>query len=151
MAIPEHTRAYTLKGCALTFVLIMAGITALTILATLGFDKACSDAGKTWLPTYPGAELVEESYSFLRMFGIGTSRRVLFSSDDYLDVRRWYQDSDIENSRNNASRGGATFNVLAQEANGGGTDIIITFECAKELDLSPFGIGRGGSHRPDSD
>lgn len=144
MSIPEHTQAYSLKGCLTIFALIMLGIVVLVVGATLGFDQACVSAGETWLPGYPGAELVEERYSFLRMFGAGTSRRVLYTPDDELTVRRWYQESDNANSANNASRGGASFRVQLQEAAGGGTNIIMHFECAKELDLSPFGIGRGG-------
>lgn len=144
MDIPEHTTPYSWRGCLFTMVAIVVGIFACSLTVNVVVDGACVDGATTWLPDYPEAALIEESYTFIRMWGIGTSRRVLFTEDDVLDVRSWYRQSDTENSRANARRGGANVNWRADEAEGGGTVITLVSQCARELDLSVFGLGGGG-------
>lgn len=125
----------------LALILISFGICGLTTATTYFYDSACRAGGNNWLPVYPNSQLVEERYSFLTMYGIGITRREFYTEDHYLDVRRWYQDQNTIAGRENKSRGGAAMRYRADELEEGGTQILLLSECAKELDLSEFGIG----------
>lgn len=140
----DYQRRYPARGCALTMGLIIVGVFALAMILTLVVEQGCENVGESWLPTYPNAEVVSERYTFLQIYGIGTTQRSLYSPDDHTDVRRWYNDQQNAASREGVGRGSAQFVARINEAEDGGTTIDIYFECAPELDLSPFGIGRGG-------
>ncbi len=130
----------TNKGCLLSIVLIIMGIFSLVVLITVVVDGECESGGRYWLPAYPEAELIEEDYSFIRMWGIGESYRVFFTPDDTNTVRRWYQQSDRANVDEFRDRGGATLGWRLRQGEDGGTHITLYSECAKTLDLSPLGI-----------
>lgn len=147
MSIPEHTQQYTWRNCLMVFVGIGVGIFVLAALLTLLIDNTCATAGRNWLPEYPGAQFQQENYSFLRVYGVGTTSRVFITDDDRLDVRRWYLDQDNSNALNGKGKGGATMRWQVAENDNRTSTITLTSECARELDLSPFGIGNGGTTR----
>ncbi|GAB4511999.1 MAG: hypothetical protein OHK0046_10880 [Anaerolineae bacterium] len=140
-----HTRTIqtTLRGWLASLVLIGLGIFILSVLWTLFIDSRCVAGANTWLPDYPDAAEVSSEYTFLRMYGIGSSTRVLVTQDDPDTVEDWYRASDRQNGFNSASRGGAFTRWRVAETPGGGTEITLASQCASNLDLSPLGLGRG--------
>lgn len=136
-----HGRSYLI-----VIMLISFGICGLTSAITYFYDSTCRAGASNWLPVYPNATLVQENYSFLTMHGIGVTEREFYSPDDYLEVRRWYQNENTIAGRENRTRGGSSLDYRAVEAEGGGTQIRLISECAQELDLSELGIG-GGSRQ----
>ncbi len=139
----DSPRARTI---VIVLMLISLGICTLTMGSTYFYDSACRAGANNWLPVYPNSILVQESYSFLTMHGIGVTQREFYSPDDYLEVRRWYQEQNTIAGREHKTRGGSAMDYRAVEAEDGGTQIRLISECAKELDLSELGIG-GGSQR----
>lgn len=129
------------RSYLLALMFISLGICGLTLATTYFYDSACRAGANNWLPVYPNAQMVEESYSFLTMHGIGITQREFYTEDYYLDVRRWYQDQNTIAGREHKTRGGSSMRYRATEIESGGTRIQLFSECAKELDLSEFGIG----------
>lgn len=146
MGIPEHTSGYSLKKLVVSLVLIAIGVFVMAVLITLGADALCVRDSTRWLPPYPGSEIVEERFTFLRMWGVGQTTQVLYTADNINTVRQWYFEQDTENSRGGNARGGlATVNwQLSEPEDREGTVITLQSSCAHELDLSPFGISRAG-------
>lgn len=144
MDLPEGPQSSTPRGCLLTLGLIMVGIFALIVLTNAAFDHQCRTGAENWLPAYPGSEVISEDYTFLQMWGIGTSQQVLFSEDDVDTVDDWYRAWNRQQAAEGASRGGARMVWDVDEADNGGTTIVLFSQCAESLDLSPLGIGNAG-------
>jgi len=144
MDLPEGAQVRSPRGCLVTLALIMVGIFVLIVLVNVAVDNACARGAQNWLPAYPGSEVVSEDYTFLRLWGIGTSQQVLYSEDDVETVDDWYRAWNRQKGAEFASRGGAQMVWDVEEADNGGTTITLFSTCAEELDLSPLGIGNAG-------
>lgn len=141
---PQTLQINSPKGCLVSISLILVGIVALVLLVNALVDNACARGARNWLPYYPGAEVISEDYTFVRMWGIGTSQQVLYSTDDLDTVEDWYQDWNRQQGLAFADRGGAQMAWNVDEADSGGTTITLRSQCARSLDLSPIGIGNAG-------
>lgn len=103
-------------------------------LGVLSFyvDSTCVSEAETWIPLYPNAEVVSERYTGMRPFGMGSTNLQLLTPDDILEVRRFYQESraGLDPAKANSGLASVLFNL--REAEGGGTLITLTSECASE-------------------
>jgi hypothetical protein len=137
--IHGERRSGGFRGCFLATLGITLGILICTFSVYVAVDVSCTgDAGR-WLPDYPGAEVVSQTYSWLRPFGIGETIRVLYSPDSRRDVVNWYADRDQARvDRGDARDGGPALMrwAIVPPANGAsGSTIILTSVCSPELRL----------------
>ncbi|MDX1992326.1 MAG: hypothetical protein SF029_08055 [bacterium] len=128
------------QGCLISSVVILLGIVVLIVGIYIAIDASCVASAEDWLPDYPGSTFVEQDYSWLRAFGIGETQRILYSSDEVEQVRRWYFERDLAKGNAGASRGGVAALGWAMTAHpDDGTTIILSSVCARELAVG----GRG--------
>ena len=119
MGLNENLSRYSWRRSLLSFFLILVGIMACMASLYAMTDAACHQAAKHWLPHYPGAIMVEESYSFLRPYGIGTTRQVLETENDREAVYDWYRAADKANGEAGHTQAGARMNWRVTEAETG--------------------------------
>ncbi len=141
MGLDDSLRHYSCRRFVLGLILILAGIMACMASLFVMTDSACHQAAQHWLPHYPGAMMVEETYSFLRAYGIGTTRQVLETQNDRETVYDWYRAADKANGEAGHTQADAKMNWHITEAETGGSIVVLTSECAKDADLSSMGIG----------
>jgi hypothetical protein len=129
------------RGCLISSVVILLGITLLIVGIYVAVDASCVASAENWLPDYPGSTFVEQDYSWLRAFGIGETQRILYSTDEVEQVRLWYYRRDIAKGEAGESRAGgvAALNWAMTAHPDGGTTIILSSVCARELAVG----GRG--------
>jgi hypothetical protein len=137
---------YSYRGCFVSMLLIIVAVFVIMTLIMLRTDYVCTRQAGLWTHVYPGATVVEESYSYLQMWGIGDSVRVLTSDEAATRVRMWYVDQDTEVSKATGKSRIGTLGTFATRIsdNPDGSLIVQSFECVPEFDFSPYGIGGGG-------
>ena len=145
MGFGDETRGnYSVKSCLFVMALMLIGTILCGVSVYVVVNNKCASEARTWLPVYPGAEIVEEQFTFLRMFGIGQSRRILYTPDDAPDVRRWYLQYMNDTTRETGSGIGGGFANMSYEIraadDGRGATIYQFHECSRELDLSGKGL-----------
>jgi hypothetical protein len=120
---------YTPRSCMLTIVIIIVGTFVCAGALIFITDTVCQRNAAQWLPRYPDAQIVAESRTFLRTFGVGVTQVTLTTPDDPTTVRSWYND---ERSRNEANPVNllATMNLRVSEGENGGSIILLSSECA---------------------
>ena len=126
------------KGCLLFLLISIMGVFLCMVTVYAGVEYSCQRDATQWLVDYPGSELVEEEYSWLRPFGIGRTVRTLYSIDARTDVNRWYSQYRLELDREGKvlNDGFATMRwQIANASDGEGTSIRLSSECALDLVL----------------
>ena len=117
-------------GC-FTLLLIVMGVIVCSATLTFVFDSKCASDIQTWMPPYPGAEVLELDYDFFRPFAMGETEAVLRTVDDARTVRNWYVTHQRELDEADVDRGIATMNYsLRDDDEKGGTYIYLYTECA---------------------
>lgn len=113
-------------GC-FSFLLIALAIPALFFL---GSDQLCSyDIGRR-LPYYPEATLISSDHNGIRLRGLGTTRMVFATPDDYETVAAWYRALNLEQLDKGIFNGLAAINRWAEpDPEGAGTLIYYVTEC----------------------
>lgn len=129
----SYDEFYTRRGCLRFFIALLVAFSAVVFLLYFWVDSTCLSSADTWLNDYPGSTLVSQEYSFVRPFGIGETVRVIYSSTTVNAVRQWYLDEDDVRARRGQSRsdGPAWMRWFADDADDGGTIVILRSECAK--------------------
>lgn len=128
----------SLRGCLLFLVISLIGVFLCVIVVYAGAEYACERDAKRWLVDYPGSQLVEEEYSWLRPFGIGRTVRTLYTTDARVDVSRWYTEHSIELDQEGKSLEDSYPTMrwrLTNVPDDGGTSIQLFSECALDLVL----------------
>ena len=127
-------RLNTPGGCLRFLALITIGFIALVAFMYFGVGTSCRSHADIWLEDYPNSELVSETYTFLRPFGIGETLRVLYSPDSPNVVRNWYMERDRERDDEGLVRndGQARVNRYIRAGDNEGTDIGLESECASQ-------------------
>lgn len=126
------TTARLRRGCIRTFLpifMIIGGIIACSIGMTVLADVVCYSNASTWIPYYPNAEVVSESYTLFRPFGMGRTRVVLRSDDSSTVVGKWYYDYRREQGLM-PSNMLASVNYHVQPQPEGGVRISLSSSCA---------------------
>jgi hypothetical protein len=80
-------------GCRRTFVgvvVILIGVFLCMGGLFVYLDLTCASLASTWLPVYPGSELISTNYTSFRLFGVGNSLAQYETTDDATTVRNWY-------------------------------------------------------------
>lgn len=118
----------------LAVILVSAGV-------TLAFDRRCAAQAAVLLPPYPNATLEEQSFTFLRLYGVGLSSQTFSTPDDAASVRRFYSDvSRMAAANPLLRRRTIEINRQISTLSTGGSRIQFDAVCARALDLSPLGI-----------
>lgn len=128
----RETPKYTAKSMLLALSMIFLGILACVAVTTLAADEVCHRSANIWIPPYPGAQVISEQYTFARPFGIGATRQMLHTPDELNTVSRWYIDVRVNASLAGEENPFAILNYYVAEAEGGGTTILRTSECATQ-------------------
>lgn len=129
----EGTEFFSRRGCSrflmIVTIILFGGIFALYFWV----DSSCVSGADDWLNDYPGAIFISQEHSFLRPFGIGETARILYEARPIDAVEEWYVAEDIERDRRGMNRGdgAAWMRWYLQEAEDGGTIIILQSDCAK--------------------
>lgn len=127
------------RGCLLSTLLMLIGVFGCMGTLYVVADNSCVQAANLWLPDYPGSRLVSQEQTWLRAFGIGETTRILYTTDDAEQVRRWYYQEDITKGSAGQSRD-RNIAVLrwtvSPESQTGGALIRLFSSCAPELALS---------------
>ena len=101
-------------------------------LFVLGIDQVCYNDVVHRQPIYPGAEVIETEYSFLRARAIGSTKLVLSTPDDIETVRQWIRDMNIDLLKRDEFRGLAALNWQAQpNPEGEGTLLYYYSSCGE--------------------
>ena len=118
-------------------ILIFASTFICIFITAIAVDRSCSNAAADWLPTYPGAEVISEEYTWLRPFGIGDTTRILYTPDSRQDVLSWYAGNDraLEEKGYHRTDGHANLYWRLGSPAGGGTTIRLISQCAPALVL----------------
>lgn len=126
-----------LRGCLVLSLLMLLGVLGIGGGFYAAIDISCVAAANEWLPDYPDAELVEETYSFLRPWGVGETTRILYSPDAPFDVSIWYREGDRERSDEGKSPtdGPARMRWFVRETEDGGSTILLTSNCSSGIVL----------------
>jgi hypothetical protein len=119
-----------IRRLVISLILILIGVVACTVATFVGIDAVCRNDVETWLPVYPGAELVEQTYDFVRPHAMGKTTSRYFTPDDPQTVRLWYADTMQEIGKEHTSRGIASTRHFVREAPDGGSIIQLSSECA---------------------
>ncbi|HRF95312.1 MAG TPA: hypothetical protein PLZ51_08955 [Aggregatilineales bacterium] len=138
MEYAPHESTYTTRGCLIVLVMIFIGIFACGGIFYVAVDTSCIGDADLWLIDYPNSRLEQETYSFLRAFGIGRTQRVLYSPDPINAVRGWYmaRDKRLIEEGNVKNRGYARVTYLLDVApDNKGTTIALVSTCANELSI----------------
>lgn len=94
-------------------------------------NYACISSATTWLPLYPGAEVVSDKHTFISTFGMGETLVTLYTPDDEPTVYRWYAVAVREVSQQkNPQRIARTRWATAVAEDGKGTLITLYSACA---------------------
>ncbi|NJL57793.1 hypothetical protein HC928_23680 [bacterium] len=134
----EYRRSHMgLRGCLLLSLLMLLGLLGIGGGFYAAIDISCVSAAAEWLPDYPGAELVEQTHSFIRPWGVGETTRILYTPDAPFDVNTWYRDGDLERTREGKSptSGPARMRWFVREADDGGSTILLFSNCSSGLVL----------------
>lgn len=112
------------------FVLILI-ICACSGISVVGVNFICISSATTWLPIYPGAQVVSDSHTFLSTFGMGETLLVLATPDAEPEVYSWYAVAIRKVSQqNNPPRIARTKWATAEGEDGNGTLITLYSACA---------------------
>lgn len=84
--------------------LFLIGVVFLVVLV-LGSDQLCYSDIVGRQPLYPGAEIVDADYNFLRARGFGTTTLTLWTPDDPDTVNEWKRAMNLELLRAEKFRG----------------------------------------------
>lgn len=95
-------------------------------------DNMCFQEAQIWIPRYPNAEVISETYTGSRPFGIGETILVLRSPDSVIDVRQFYREVRGLQNPNAATQTLGNPRFQLSEDPEGGTRIILTSACASE-------------------
>lgn len=135
---PAASTNYTGK----TWLIFLLGITGAILMCSssiyVGMDLTCYNDAQRWLEDYPDSEVVSETYSFIRPFGIGETTRILYTEDSRNEVWDWYFRRD---QRVNATgeRRDDSFGVLRwfvdEAQDGDGTQIVLYSDCSSDMEL----------------
>jgi hypothetical protein len=122
-----------------SFLLFLGMITASMLMCMFSIyasvDISCkNDAGK-WMPDYPGSEFIEQTYDGIRPFGIGYTQRILYTTDEYSDVRNWYLANDRQLVRDGEVMTGRMGRITRnyRTAPDGGVYIEFSQECSSVM------------------
>ena len=136
MSISDERRSpYTFKRFLISLVVIVIGIFVLVVVLYASVDIRCAKEANRWLVAYPDSEILSDSYTGFRPFGLGITTRWLHSTDDKVTVRRWYTERNNQLSQEGYSIVGGISRLQmgysdATEEEGGGTIIRLNSECA---------------------
>jgi len=86
----------TVRGLLWSLIFIPIGILFCSTSVYVAVDSSCHKDATRWLVDYPNAELVEQTHTGFRPFGLGTTIRLLRSPDRELAVKAWYWDHNTE-------------------------------------------------------
>ncbi|MBC7870991.1 MAG: hypothetical protein H7Y09_09155 [Chitinophagaceae bacterium] len=131
-------RRTTSKGCLIVGLGMLLGTLACISVIYFAVDNSCVSSANTWLPDYAGSQLVSEEHSWLRPFGIGETTRILYTTNAFDTVSRWYTRQDILNESQGKSRDGQIAQLrwaTGRDQNTDGTVIALVSRCAPELAL----------------
>ena len=84
--------------------LFLIGVGFLVVMI-VGTDQLCYSDTVSRQPLYPGAEIVDVEYTFLRARGFGTTRMTLWTPDDFDTVNEWKREQNLELLRAEKFRG----------------------------------------------
>jgi hypothetical protein len=131
----ERETNYGIKGCLLVVGMMIVSVFMCIFLIYVSVDISCVNNAGKWMIDYPGAELIEETYSGIRPFGIGFTQRTIYTTDDLNDVRSWYLANDRQlNDGGEAITGGmGRMGRSYRAAPGGGTNIELSQECSSVM------------------
>ncbi len=132
---PGYSRVYTWRTWFMFLVIIFVIFSVCGMTVYVGLDVSCYNDAQKWLPDYPDAELVNESHTFVRAFGVGETTRILYTTDDQQTVYDWYFDHDQANNVTGARRddGIGFMRWTVAENDGGGTQIVLYSECSSDI------------------
>jgi hypothetical protein len=87
--------------------LLLMLVVVLVFLGTLvfGADEMCRRDIAERQPLYPGAEIIETDYNFLRPRAMGTTHLTLLAPDDTETVRAWIRETNLRLLRAERFRG----------------------------------------------
>lgn len=133
----ESPSFYSRRGCSLFLMIVTVVIFGVIFGLYFWVDTGCVAGANDWLDDYPGATFIRQEHSFLRPFGIGLTTRIVHSDHTIDTVEDWYISNDLARYRNGMSRadGAAWMRWFTEEADDGGTIIILQSDCAKQWAL----------------
>ena len=128
---------FTLKGCLVFLSVVVTGLFLCMTTMFVSVDRKCVGDAHTFLPDYPGAEVIDAQYSWIHAFGIGETTRTLYTPDDRSLVIRWYQahEQALSDEGKMVSSGYATVRRFLSQPEGGGTIIRLYSQCETQLVL----------------
>ena len=98
-------------------------------IAVVG-DIACNISIETWLPYYPGAELVSAEHNFIRVRGMGSSLMIFQTPDDPETVEAFYYQHILDLTTDHVPRGmGATDFNAEPNPDGEGSVLALYTHC----------------------
>ncbi len=119
-------------------IMIFVGIFACGGVFYVAVDTSCVSDADLWMVDYPNSRLEQETYTFLRPFGIGQTTRLLSSPDPINAVRAWYmaRDKRLIEAGNVKNRGYARMTYLLNTTpDETGTIIALVSNCAQGLSI----------------
>lgn len=125
------------RGCLFGTFAVMFTVLTCTSMLYVVTDLNCAQAADRWLPDYPGAEVVSQTHSWLRPFGIGETTRILRTPDTVSEVDLWYLRSDRQRTANGELRDSNTawLRWAVDEVESGGSVIVLVSHCEPALAL----------------
>ncbi|MDX1992325.1 MAG: hypothetical protein SF029_08050 [bacterium] len=124
------------RGCLFTAVLVLITLVGCISTSYITIDVSCIGDANRWLQDYPGSRVVMMDYSWLRPFGIGETRRILYTPDAAEEVEHWYRQNDIDLGLNGDRRDDGTAVLrwaAAPYPQGEGAVITLYSSCAPQL------------------
>lgn len=122
---------YTPKKVFISMLVIFAGIVLCSGITFISIDFICVGNANAWLPQYPNAEVISETHTFLRPWGMGVTRMVLHSDDDRAIVADWYLKERAKNGVTDPVNLLATMSYsVRRNSDGSGTTISLSSDCA---------------------
>ncbi|PJF29706.1 MAG: hypothetical protein CUN52_07030 [Phototrophicales bacterium] len=138
MEYAPHDTRYSTRGCFIVIIMIFISIFACGTIFYVAVDTSCVNEADLWLVDYPNSRLIQETYSFMRPFGIGKTNRILYSEDPINAVRSWYmaRDKRLIEAGNVKNRGyGRNTYLLDTAPDKKGTMIMLISNCAQGLSV----------------
>jgi len=134
----EHSRNYSTRTWLLFLLAVVIGVTLCSTSVYAALEIRCYQDTRQSLPVYPGAEVLQEEYSFIRAWGIGETQQILYSPDSTNTVRAWYIDYFFENdlSTPDGFQGVANTQWFVTDASDGeGAQIVLYADCSSDMEL----------------
>jgi hypothetical protein len=88
----DQSRRSGSRGCVIAIVLMLLAIFICATGTTLFLDNRCHTLITRWMPLYPDGEIISQTHSFLRPFGLGRTEVVMEVPETSTEIRTWFNE-----------------------------------------------------------